>query len=292
MADKKELEEEVVDADAVDMPDEPGTPPEVTEQVTPKIPSELVAVENDHVYNQYDLQVLVQTAGNLVTTKEQQEIVFTKVKEEEVHILPTGAVYLPWTWYADKLSSAFPMSWVMVPQGLPQYIEAQGLVIWGFSLIISGVFCGFTVGQASFSSKNKNMNYADAMEGAKSNALMRLCKGIGMAHELWDKEFGEAWKAKYADYVDNPQTWSRTKKVWIKRKEARQPKVVDAVTAAKSEWVAAAIKKGIMQDKKDAAGVEELKITLLETYTDITPENASKYLKIGLKKIEEYVKPS
>jgi len=99
MAEKKNTEEEeVVDGNVSDIPEEPGTPPEMTQQpVTPKIPSDLVTVEEDHLYNQYDLQALIQTAGRLSSTKEQQEIVFTKVKEEEVLILPTGAIYLPWT---------------------------------------------------------------------------------------------------------------------------------------------------------------------------------------------------
>jgi len=292
MAEKKNTEEEeVVDGNVSDIPEEPGTPPEMTQQpVTPKIPSDLVTVEEDHLYNQYDLQALIQTAGRLSSTKEQQEIVFTKVKEEEVLILPTGAIYLPWTWYADKLSKAFPLAWVMVPQGLPNYLEAQHLVVWGFSLIINGVFSGFAIGQAEYWSNNYNMTYADAMEAAKSNALMRLCKGIGMANELWDKSFGDPWVQKYAVKIKNPNTRSRSKEIWVKRTAPLQPKVVDAVTAAKDAWIAAAIKKGIMEDKKDAAGVAELKITLLETYTDITLENAAEYLKIGLNKIQEYVK--
>lgn len=36
-----------------------------------------------------------------------------------------------------------------------------------------------------------------ANEGAKSNALMRCCKDLGIASELWDPRFIRQFKAKY-----------------------------------------------------------------------------------------------
>jgi len=36
-------------------------------------------------------------------------------------------------------------------------------------------------------------------EGAKSNALMRLCKGLGIGTELWKPSFIKQWKEKYAE---------------------------------------------------------------------------------------------
>ena len=37
-----------------------------------------------------------------------------------------------------------------------------------------------------------------ASEGAKSNALMRCCKDLGVASVLWDPIFIAQWKSKYA----------------------------------------------------------------------------------------------
>lgn len=37
-----------------------------------------------------------------------------------------------------------------------------------------------------------------AEESAKSNALMRCCKDLGIASELWDPSFILQWKEKYA----------------------------------------------------------------------------------------------
>lgn len=44
-----------------------------------------------------------------------------------------------------------------------------------------------TVGEHTFYSAN-NMVYGKAMEAAKSNALMRCCKDLGVASELWDPQ--------------------------------------------------------------------------------------------------------
>ena len=44
-----------------------------------------------------------------------------------------------------------------------------------------------TVGEHTFYSAN-NMVYGRAMESAKSNALMRCCKDLGVASELWDPQ--------------------------------------------------------------------------------------------------------
>ena len=37
---------------------------------------------------------------------------------------------------------------------------------------------------------------ATASEGAKSNALMRCCKDLGIAHELWSPRFIRDFKAR------------------------------------------------------------------------------------------------
>jgi hypothetical protein len=59
------------------------------------------------------------------------------------------------------------------------------------------------------------MTYGDAVEGAKSNALMRLCKGIGISLELWKPSFVRDWKNKYAEsYWDEKKRdtlWRRKK---------------------------------------------------------------------------------
>jgi hypothetical protein len=73
------------------------------------------------------------------------------------------------------------------------------LMLWGFWLVINGKPSGFAMGQQEYHANNPTMTYGDAIEGAKSNAGMRLCKDIGIGLELWKPNFTRAWKKKYAE---------------------------------------------------------------------------------------------
>ena len=57
-----------------------------------------------------------------------------------------------------------------------------------------------------------------AIEAAKSNALMRCCKDLGIAAELWDKRFVRKWKSEQAQEVwVEHQVMKKKAKIWIKK---------------------------------------------------------------------------
>jgi hypothetical protein len=60
------------------------------------------------------------------------------------------------------------------------------------------------------------MTWSDASEGAKSNALMRLCKELGIGRELWTLSFINKWKEEHAEYIE---CWNgrERKYIWVKR---------------------------------------------------------------------------
>lgn len=60
-----------------------------------------------------------------------------------------------------------------------------------------------------------------ASEGCKSNAMMRCCKDLGIASELWDPRFIKAWKAKYAKevFVEHQVSKKRTKH-WLRKEDS------------------------------------------------------------------------
>jgi len=259
----------MTDADEVDgeIYDEPDL--EKREIIEYHEPAEVEDYEFD---NNFHLQEVLHTAGTLDATDEQKAILFAPLKPSDIEINTyTGDVYLPWQFFAKRLTKAFPLAWTMIPQGNPKISTSVG--IWGFTLMIKGVHMGFAMGQKRITGNSK-MTYGDIIESTKSNALSRLCKGLGIGIELYDKDYSENWKKKYA-YKDG--------KDWKKR-------IISPVDEVKSMWITAAIGAGIMKDKKDTAGGEELKTTLLETYTDLTEENSEEYLEIGLKKINEWKK--
>lgn len=57
-----------------------------------------------------------------------------------------------------------------------------------------------------------------AAEGCKSNALMRCCKDLGIASELWDPRFIRRFKAEHARDVFVEHVVSKKKmKIWIRK---------------------------------------------------------------------------
>jgi len=155
------------------------------------------------------MEELIPYAGTIEITEEQKKILFAPVDPESVEIRPDGLVYLPWMNYVKRLRDAFGIGWAIIPREMP---KLQGNhMYWPFYLMIQGKLAGFAIGEQEYQPNNRNMSYSDASEGAKSIALMRLCKGIGISLELWEPSFIRAWKAKYAEEYEDQgkKKWRR-----------------------------------------------------------------------------------
>ncbi len=163
---------------------------------------------------------LISLAGTIEATEDQKRILYAPVKEEDVEIRPDGLVYLPWMEYVSRLKDSFGMSWAIIPQGLPKVQDNH--VMWAFWLIIQGKPAGFAIGEQEYYPNNRQMTYGDALEGAKSNALMRLCKGIGISLELWRPSFVRAWKSKYAESYEDVDKQGKNKTYWRKKRAPKQ----------------------------------------------------------------------
>jgi len=153
-------------------------------------------------------------AGRLALTEHEKKILFSPVDEDDVEIRPDGLIYLPWMEYAKRLRDAFGLQWSLVEAESPRVHE--GLILWKFYLIIRGCYAGTAIGEQQYNPKNKTTSWGDACEGAKSNALMRLCKGIGVSLELWQPQFIRSWLAEYAEF-ETVIDGAYKKKVWKKK---------------------------------------------------------------------------
>ena len=65
--------------------------------------------------------------------------------------------------------------------------EGAQLITREYALYCLGRFVAQAMGEHTFHSKS-NLNYGKACESAKSNALTRCCKDLGVASELWDPQ--------------------------------------------------------------------------------------------------------
>jgi len=155
--------------------------------------------------------------GTLELDKQASDVLDEPLNDEDVQIRPDGLVYLSWSYYAKKLNSAFGrLQWGIIPSGNPQSHDTGNnnvLVVWPFWLVVKGVPISFSIGETSYRTNNSTMSYADACEGAKSSALARNCKQLGISLELWDREWINAWKKKYTETYEN----SNGKKLWRKK---------------------------------------------------------------------------
>lgn len=158
---------------------------------------------------------LIPTIGTIELTKEQEDILYADVDKENVEIRPDGLIYLPWMEYVSRLQRAFKMSWGTIPDDKPVQMGVH--ILWGFYLVIKGKLAGYAVGQQEYHANNPKMTWGDACEGAKSNALMRLCKGLGISLELWQPRFIKSWVAKYAEEFETKDRNGKKVKRWRKK---------------------------------------------------------------------------
>jgi hypothetical protein len=132
-------------------------------------------------------------AASVAFSAEAAAVLAAPVNEAEVETKPNGIVYLPGVWYRRQLIRAFgPGAWALLPRQPARKMEE--IVIYPGALYILGRFVSEAVGECE---ARFGMSYASALEGARTDALTRCCKDLGMATELWDPDWREGWQAKW-----------------------------------------------------------------------------------------------
>jgi len=133
------------------------------------------------------------------------DILLAPVTAGDVEIKPDGLLYLPEIKYRRILNKAFgPGGWALMPRS--QHHLQGDVLSREYALFAHGRFVSQARGEQQVFEKS---GIATASEGVKSNALMRCCKDLGIASELWDPIYIQQWKAKFA--VERWVEHSRTK---------------------------------------------------------------------------------
>ena len=131
-----------------------------------------------------------------------------------IDIKSNGSIFVSHPHYRDRLDRAFGVGgWALVPLAAPKR-DGERVMWWGF-LKARGRYIDSAMGGCSFVPSNMEMNYDDAIEGAKSDCLARCCKSLPMFRECWDKEYADAWKAQHAYEVQHAK--NPNKRVWKKK---------------------------------------------------------------------------
>ncbi|CEP19113.1 hypothetical protein [Parasitella parasitica] len=146
--------------------------------------------------------------------KDVADILLEPVNPEDVEIKPDGLLYLPEIKYRRILNRAFgPGGWGLAPRG--EHTISTKNISREYALICSGRFVSQARGEQDYFDVS---GLPTASEGCKSNALMRCCKDLGIASELWDPVFIRKFKKKHcvevwAEHV----TTKKKKKLWRKK---------------------------------------------------------------------------
>lgn len=146
---------------------------------------------------------------------EVQSVLSEPLNPAEVEIKPDGICYLPEIRYRKTLFRAFgPGGWCMVPRG--PHVQNGNVLSREYALICHGRFISQARGSTTIASFS---NAALASEAVRSNALMRCCKDLGIASELWDAGFIQAWKENFGQKRNLTDASGRVKVLWSKKPE-------------------------------------------------------------------------
>ncbi|KAK2602013.1 hypothetical protein QQS21_004439 [Conoideocrella luteorostrata] len=149
-------------------------------------------------------------------TEEQFKVLMAPLPVTDIEVKPDGVIYLPEIKYRRRLNEAFgPMGWGMIPKGEP--VVGNAIVTREYALIVDGRFVSQAQGENSFFSPDQ---LPSSVEGCKSNALMRCCKDLGIASELWDPHYVKWFKRTHMEeaWVEHATT-KKKRTFWYKRGE-------------------------------------------------------------------------
>ncbi|KAH0840304.1 putative mitochondrial genome maintenance protein [Lanmaoa asiatica] len=150
--------------------------------------------------------------------REIADVLLAPIDEMDIEIKPDGLIYLPEIKYRRILNKAFgPGAWGLAPR--TETNVGPKIVSREYALVCQGRLVAIARGENEYFDPS---GIPTAAEGCKSNALMRCCKDLGIASELWDPRFIREFKTTYCvEVFAENLTTKKKRKLW-RRKD--QPK--------------------------------------------------------------------
>jgi hypothetical protein len=148
-----------------------------------------------------------------------QLILGRKITDDDIEVRPDdGILYLPGVRIRQRLNDAFGIGgWGIAPNGEPKVNGNQ--VFAPMRLYILGRFVSEAMGEGKWIETNRKSTFGTALESAKTDALGRCGKDIGIALELWDPKFTREWRAANTVQVRNPDPsrFGSAPRVWVRK---------------------------------------------------------------------------
>lgn len=138
-------------------------------------------------------------ASTLAVSDTEASILSEPFPDEEIEILPSGEPYVAQGRYRTRLNLAFRRGlWALLPISDFVIDERTGTTSQGWGLFVRGKLVSIAWGSGS----GGDSDLAQALEGAKSNALVRVCKDLGMGLVLAEKRWAEAFRERVCVLVE------------------------------------------------------------------------------------------
>jgi len=146
--------------------------------------------------------------------KEVADTLLQPIALDDIEVKPDGVLYLPEIKYRRILNKAFgPGGWGLAPRG--ETIVTPKSVTREYALVAHGRLVSVARGEQDYFSPE---GIPTATEGCKSNALMRCCKDLGVASELWDPRYIRKFMTQQAKevFVEHAVNKKR-RKIWLRK---------------------------------------------------------------------------
>ncbi|KAK9422324.1 hypothetical protein SUNI508_05003 [Seiridium unicorne] len=192
--------------------------PQVSDQPLPDVPT---SAQTDGAGSPIDWSSSFHGLGTATFGPDVATMLQAPLHLDDIEVKPDGIIYLPEIKYRRVLNAAFgPGGWGLAPRGDLQVQDR--LVFRDYALIAHGRFVGQARGEMQYFNED---GISTAAEGCKSNALMRCCKDLGIASELWDPRFIRSFLKSHAQqvWVEHVAT-KKKKQIWLRKDdEVRYP---------------------------------------------------------------------
>lgn len=137
-------------------------------------------------------------ASLVEVTRDEASCLELPFPDSEIEILPTGEPYAPNGRYRERLNHVFGQGrWALLPAE-PHVLDGKSLLQWWVLTVRGGVVAtapgGGTIGFDG--------DLSQALESAKSNALTRACKDLGIGLFLAQKRWAETFRERFCLMVD------------------------------------------------------------------------------------------
>lgn len=138
--------------------------------------------------------------------------------EMDVEVRPDGVLYLPDAYFRNVLTQTFKLGgWAIVPTSKPQNTGSH--IITEYALFCNGALVSQSYGEISLEFEKMSQTSSAGMESVKNDALMKCCKDLGIASELWDPVWVQNWISKHTVRVWCENVLTKQKKLLIRRKD-------------------------------------------------------------------------